>query len=56
MSLNIQTRFGVPWLDAWFATSLDDDKLGETFLRFYFVFLSAAFLKRLATLRLLIAI
>ena len=26
-------RFGVPWLDAWFSASLEDEQLGETFLR-----------------------
>ena len=34
MSVKIQIRFGVPWLDAWFSAAEEDEKLGETFLRF----------------------
>ena len=37
ISSNIQIRFGVPWLDEWFSMALDDEKLGETFLRFPFI-------------------
>ena len=33
ISLN-KIRFGVPWLDAWFSAAEEDEKLGETFLRF----------------------
>ena len=39
ISSNIQIRFGVPWLDEWFSMALDDEKLGETFLRFHFIIL-----------------
>ena len=39
ISSNIQIRFGVPWLDEWFSMALDDEKLGETFLRFPFIIL-----------------
>ena len=39
LSLKIWIRFGVPWLDAWFSRAQEDDKLGETFLRFSSLFI-----------------
>ena len=49
-------RFGVPWLDAWFSASLEDEQLGETFLRlspsqrFFLTFLTCMVLDELGLL------